>query len=345
MLVPLPLWWVLPWEAAAATTSYDVWVGEPALTQGFVGGELAFRFGPGPADFGVGAIARLTRAPGEGPVELGGWVDLRAFVRSGSVEVAGGGMLGVGNIVYSDGGYVPGGVAGVRVGPSYSSRWGPGVRLGGEVRAVLFSAGVDGTCLLGVRKDTVPRFALPTVTHSVEGWMVQPVVVGRPLRVPGGHVLPSARPGLVGSARRWYDQAREELASVATFGRLAEELAELGAPRSLVSLARRAAAEEAGHARACLALARRHAGRHLVLGPVPRPPPRRPSRRRLAAEAWLDGVLGEGAGARDAAIEAGTTPDRGAARALATIAREERGHADLGAAVLDWSGFTPRDRP
>lgn len=338
LLLPTPVFLALDAHAGAISCSSDetctYFPSSGGKTQAYAGGELAIRVGRGFVDPGLGFVARVGVAPGAGPVELGGWADARVFLRSG-LEVGAGPMIAVGAIGYSDGGYIPGALVTLLGGPSVSSRWGPGLRGGVQLRgAYFFSLGAELTHLLGQRTDTVPITALPTFTASMEALLLPAYTVGRPLRVPGGYVLARGLRGLRGEAREWYDQARGEQASVPAFLRLARELAATGAPRSLV----RAAVEEAGHAELCLRIASGRAGRRLSLGAVPAPPPRRARRETLAAEALVDGVGGEAAGARDAAVAADATRRADEGRAWTIIAREEARHAVLGEAIVDWAG-------
>jgi hypothetical protein len=186
---------------------------------------------------------------------------------------------------------------------------------------------------------------------------------GRPLRRRGVPVLPRVRRGGTRAdclplhalarglaeptrralARAWEEDARYEAASVPAFEHLAHDLEVARAPEVLIAWARRAAAEEVGHARLCFALAGAYAGRAVVASPRPFAPAwvRRTETRcalleRLAVEALVDGCVGEGAAALGAA--------RGAERAeapvvesvLRRVAREEQTHAELAWAIIDW---------
>jgi hypothetical protein len=131
--------------------------------------------------------------------------------------------------------------------------------------------------------------------------------------------------------------AQLEYSSVWTFLRLAAELAAIGAPAELVARALDAADDEVCHAEMC---ARAAGG--LALAPLSmlaaQPRFTRRSARALAviaAEAWREGCLNEGAAAEEARFA--SEEAHGPARAmLATIARDENRHAELAWAVLAW---------
>lgn len=153
----------------------------------------------------------------------------------------------------------------------------------------------------------------------------------RPAVVPPPRVAPDAAP--------WIAQGRDELASVASFLRLAAELDALSAPQALLARAVRAAEEEAGHALACFHEAARRSG-PLWVRPL-RPRPRTFASRPAAlwthlAEALVDGVAGEGAAAVYAEQEASAAREDRTARIQGLIAREEAGHAALARDVAVW---------
>lgn len=135
----------------------------------------------------------------------------------------------------------------------------------------------------------------------------------------------------------WTLVAREEHASIAAFERLARDLAAHGAPRSLVAQAELAARQEADHAARCFDLAGAFAG--APLSPAPWRPDAEPtpSLARMAVEALLDGCLGEGTGAAEAALlVAGRTTVDPVHDTLVIIARDEAEHAELSWSVLEW---------
>ena len=139
-------------------------------------------------------------------------------------------------------------------------------------------------------------------------------------------------------AARWTRDAREEHSSIAAFARLSVDLLALGAPPGLVERAHRAALDEVLHARLAFALAGAYAGE--PVGPEVWPEAlegeaaERPAGtlRRVALESLVDGAYGEGLAALRAAAEVATDP--AVAEVLATVARDEAGHAALGWDVL-----------
>ncbi|HVK75718.1 MAG TPA: hypothetical protein VM734_20450 [Kofleriaceae bacterium] len=175
-------------------------------------------------------------------------------------------------------------------------------------------------------------------------WKIQQVAEGRPLVRDGRPwrpaiaALPAAGSAEARAVRDHFaSSAQLELSSVWTFLRLAAELAAVGAPAALVAAALDAADDEVAHAELCAAAA---GGVSLVPLPPAAARPRFASRSAaalatLAREAWLEGCLNETAAAEEARLAAAEAA--GPARAmLATIARDEAGHAALAWAVLRW---------
>lgn len=131
-------------------------------------------------------------------------------------------------------------------------------------------------------------------------------------------------------AEGWLLDARTEHASVATFALLAEDLLCLGAPPELLVACQRAAIDEVHHARIAYAIASFYAGRTLAPAPytrAAREPSEVPSPARLAREALLEGVVGEGACAAALAVAAREAEDPVLARHLARLATDEGRHA------------------
>jgi hypothetical protein len=166
---------------------------------------------------------------------------------------------------------------------------------------------------------------------------------GRRLRDGDGAVLPgvAALDGAAGGAlaRAWIEDARAEYASIAAFERMAAELAAAGAPPALARAARAAAADEARHAALCA----REAGAPFWLLPLAQrlsearwTRPSDDALATLAREAWIDGCLGEGIAAAQAARAADAARGAPAATQRA-IAGDERRHAELAWAVLAWA--------
>ena len=150
-------------------------------------------------------------------------------------------------------------------------------------------------------------------------------VPGRP---PAGLVLPPPT-----SVHEVYAQmALAEAASVASFDELAAFLDQAGAPEALVKRARKAAKEEQRHAR----VAARLAG----LSQVPVAPLASRSQpltlAQLAAENFCDGCINEGASAVVTASQARNATDAGVRTALARVAMEELGHAELSWDLHAW---------
>lgn len=137
--------------------------------------------------------------------------------------------------------------------------------------------------------------------------------------------------------------ARAEYSSVWTFLRLAAELAAASAPAALIARALDAADDEVRHAELCAGAA---GGLALAQLPMWMAQPRFTRRSCdalaiLAVEAWCEGCLNEGAAAEEARLAAAETQDDRAGM-LATIARDEAGHAELSWDVLAWvHGIAP----
>ncbi len=198
-------------------------------------------------------------------------------------------------------------------------------------------AALDGTLLFAAEPIIEGHVALGARTIGMFGENGTQCIVGRPLRINGEQRL---GPVVLGPRRhhqgpgdtRWLDDAREEAASVPAFMMLARDLDRLDAHR-LARQARVAAREEVGHARLCAALAGRDLGRSVRALP-PAPVPTDTDLTRLVLESWHDGCVGEGTAALEAALEHATTRDPAARAALAQIAHDEAGHAELAWAVL-----------
>jgi hypothetical protein len=119
---------------------------------------------------------------------------------------------------------------------------------------------------------------------------------------------------------------------------LAVQLLHLGAPDELVDQALTAAEEELAHARTCLELARK-ADASALEPTLPSNWSRRPLEgeagfERLAVEAWLDGIVNEGASALMSQGGLSTLGEKGARPALLQLVREEWGHFGLAQDIL-----------
>lgn len=124
-----------------------------------------------------------------------------------------------------------------------------------------------------------------------------------------------------------------EAASVDAFRILARELASYGAPASLLRGCRRAAHDEARHARSMDVLARRAGAKRCR---VTRAKARRRSLVAIARENAREGCVGEAWGALLAHVQATTATDPAVRRAMAPIAKDEARHAALSSAVDAW---------
>ena len=129
--------------------------------------------------------------------------------------------------------------------------------------------------------------------------------------------------------------AHLEAVSVQAFERLAAELAAHGAPAALVVAAERAAREEVRHADVTAALARRF-GADVRSPSSPQPTATR-SLFDVALENAVEGCVRETYGAALALVRAERAADPEVRRALADIAREECGHADLSWQIATWA--------
>jgi hypothetical protein len=182
---------------------------------------------------------------------------------------------------------------------------------------------------------------------------------GRPLRVKGRQLHPSLREGSdwtagdrpdpsdLDDATRaalealWLHDAQKEHASVPAFARVSWLLAAVGAPAELTEWTHRAALEEIDHTQRCFALAAGYGGRchsveampDLLLGGLDA---RANPLMTLAVESLSDGCQLEDFNA-DVAAECARVCQEPVTRAvLEQIAREERSHAELSWALLEW---------
>jgi hypothetical protein len=113
------------------------------------------------------------------------------------------------------------------------------------------------------------------------------------------------------------------------------------APVHLIDRALDAACDEIVHARICASLASHYVGEAIdptMPSSAPRAPlGKKPALLRLAVESWVDGCLGEGGAARQAARAKKLAADPPARAALERIALDESRHAELGWQVLQWA--------
>jgi hypothetical protein len=140
-------------------------------------------------------------------------------------------------------------------------------------------------------------------------------------------------------AQRWAERARNEHASVASFGRFSIALMALAAPPALVESAHQAAIDEIDHARLCLSLASAYGGEPLGFGPlrVDGAFAEVDSLEAAAVATVIEGCVGETIAALEmgeAAAQAGPLAVR---LALTAIAEDEARHAELGWAFVRWA--------
>ncbi len=192
---------------------------------------------------------------------------------------------------------------------------------------------------------------------------------GRPLRVRGKQLhcglregsdwTEGERPdptGLDDATRRalellWLHDAQKEHASVPAFSRVSWMLAAVGAPADLLEWCHRAAIEEIEHTRRCFALAAGYGGRSHCVLPMPELASSFGSAEDgrdplviLAEESLADGCQLEDYNADVAAACAIVCKEPVTRGVLEQIAVEERSHADLSWAILEWLLAHHRDR-
>lgn len=150
-----------------------------------------------------------------------------------------------------------------------------------------------------------------------------------------GAVDPQARERI---AAAWARDAAMEHASVASFARFTLDLLALGAPAELVLGAQDAGRDEIEHARACFAIASRHAGRSLgpgkldVGGAAPAV-----DLATVVAAAIVEGCIGETLSALLAEARLARAEDADVRAALRRIANEEARHAELAWRFVGWA--------
>jgi hypothetical protein len=151
--------------------------------------------------------------------------------------------------------------------------------------------------------------------------------------------LPIADHERAALAGMWLRSALQEHASIASFGRFALELLAFGAPPELVAAAHLAALDEIRHARACFALASRHAGEPLGPGafPMPSPLPLAGDLAAMAAAVVEEGCVGETLAALFAAEQRAAASDHEVCAALDAIVAEEAQHSELAWRAVRWA--------
>jgi hypothetical protein len=158
-----------------------------------------------------------------------------------------------------------------------------------------------------------------------------PQICGTGRRPPGLRRTRAARAAPV--ARFLARSAHLEAASVVAFALLARELDAHGAPARLRSAARRAARDEARHARVVTALAER-AGARVASARVSAPRVR--PLEAIAVDNAVEGCVRETFGAAIATMQAAKARDAEVRAAMSHIARDETRHAELSWALAAW---------
>lgn len=158
------------------------------------------------------------------------------------------------------------------------------------------------------------------------------------------HATPCVGRDSDGSGRRYVEPrslgaylaqlAHDEAVSIRAFERLARELERAEAPRALVVRARRAARDEARHARVMASLAIARAG---SIAPVEWDELPARTLREWAIENAIEGCVRETYNAAVAAYQTANVADPAARRALTSIARDEAEHAALAWDVHAWA--------
>lgn len=153
------------------------------------------------------------------------------------------------------------------------------------------------------------------------------------------------RPAMPGSAwvrerlaQHWLRVARAEHASIASFAQFILDLVALGAPRSLVSDAQQALADEIDHAQLAFGLASAYAEQPLGPGSFPEAAAARPARdlETIVRGAIREGCYGETLSAAFVRASAMMASDPVVARTARAIASDETRHAALAWRFVRW---------
>lgn len=153
-------------------------------------------------------------------------------------------------------------------------------------------------------------------------------------RRPAGLVLASGARATSALGDHFARMSELEAASVVAFERLARELVQHAAPRSLIRAADRARRDEIRHAALTEKIARRFGGEPAATSIEA---PRSRSVQEIARENAVEGCVRETYGALVAHFQARRAQDPEIAAALAEIAEDETRHAALGWAVARWA--------
>lgn len=147
--------------------------------------------------------------------------------------------------------------------------------------------------------------------------------------LPPLHLEDGSAPGLY-----FATSAHLEAAAVLAFDRMIDELEAHGAPQDLLLRARVARGDEVRHAQVVGDLARRYGVEPAAAVAEPRRPR---SLFEIALENEVEGVVRETVGAAIATFRAERAGDAEVRRAMASIAEDERAHAELSWALADWA--------
>ncbi len=178
----------------------------------------------------------------------------------------------------------------------------------------------------------VIRVAPDGATTSTQGSTADGGWCGVPGRRPDG--LRDARLDAPDAVGRWLARAAHmEAASVFAFESLARELAEFGAPASLIDAARRSADDERRHARMMGRLAERASA---AVPPVEVETPRARTAFAIALENAVEGCVHETWAAMEALVQSERAARPGVAATMGAIADDEMRHASLAWQVAAW---------
>jgi len=184
--------------------------------------------------------------------------------------------------------------------------------------------------------ERVPLMTKPVNYANETGDQGATVLCHVPRYCPGGRRPAGLAPSVAqlgGLGAHFAELARVEAASVHAFVELAAELELHGAPPALIEAAYRAALEEVDHAQRTAELARAF-GAVPVVPDVAATPPR--DLTSILADNAVEGLVHERYGAALAALRATRSTVPAVRDAMAVIARDEAGHADLAADLHAW---------
>ncbi len=348
--------------AALAAPSLARAEGSLVLSLGPFGGFIG---GAGPLQGGAGVEASLLRfeqSMARNAFLVGGVAQLGGFVRNGEGTLYG--MLG-GEVAYGGAG-IEGGAYAQSAGGGYGAS--VGVHLGAylSLGVIYVSGGVHVPVVQAAAPDPLgPQgflFVGLKVPITVRGDNPYSSLFnfsfgrGRPLVRGGSPVIAATRTGTAwlddaapyvealdprtrdALSRAWLDDALAEHASIAAFTRLSMQLLAVGAPPRLLEETHRAAIDEVRHAQRCFTLASAYGANPETPGGLAPDAIREApcDLATIAAEALLDGCVGEGVAAAVARASRDDARDPEVRRALDEIAGDELRHAELAWSVVSW---------